>query len=312
MAEVIRYVDPDAVGGGTGLDWTNAYTSLSAMEAAEQDDFDTANNWLHCYCRSSSGTDDTTPVVINGSVTSATDYIKIEATSGHRAKKTGLDDSIYHLNVTGYGFQVWDNHVWGDGLQITSSNVGFEVSNVAAGSWCRISNCRQFGAGYLCYLTDADGDVQMWNSICDGGNRLYRQSGGNADIENCIAYGSAGNGIDIDGGTVTITNCCAFNNGATDIDGGTIDYCASDDGGGTNEVAESGGGAAWPNDFTDAANGDFTLKGTSNLVGAGVADGLGGLYTTDIEGDTYASPPSLGVDEIAASGAVWIPRVIMF
>jgi len=304
LAELLTYVDPDAVGGGTGVDWANAYVSLSIMEAAEQDDFDTANNWLHCYTRSSSGGDDTTACTINGSVTSATDYIKIEAVSGHRMKKTGWDAAIYLMDVTGDCINVWDNHVWIDGLQLDATGNAIEIANVAAGSWCYISNCRHSGSGYLVQVFDADGDAKVWNCINNGGGRFTYVTDGNCDVYNSICYGAATDGFDYNAGTTgEIINCVSFKNGDDfNIDGGatvTIDYCASDDGDGDHPVAESGGGVEWPDDFVDAANGDFTLKATSNLVGAGIADPGSGLFSTDIDGDTYATPPSLGVDEIA-------------
>ena len=53
-----------------------------------------------------------------------------------------------------------------------------------------------------------------------------------------------------------------------DIGGSTIDYCASDDGDGTNAVSPSG--SDWANEFVDYANGDFTLLYTGNLYDAGV------------------------------------------
>lgn len=38
MADAVQwYVDPDAVGGGTGVDWANAYTSLNAWEMIDSD-----------------------------------------------------------------------------------------------------------------------------------------------------------------------------------------------------------------------------------------------------------------------------------
>lgn len=84
MAEVIRYIDPDAAGAATGLDWTNAYTSGAQWEAASQTDLDAAGNWHHAYVRSSAGTADAT-FTINAWTTSTNCYILIEAASTDRA-----------------------------------------------------------------------------------------------------------------------------------------------------------------------------------------------------------------------------------
>ena len=49
----------------------------------------------------------------------------------------------------------------------------------------------------------------------------------------------------------------------------------------------------------DAANGDFTLKATSNLVGAGLD--LSGTFTTDIDGETRVAW-DVGPDEYIVAG----------
>ena len=83
---------------------------------------------------------------------------------------------------------------------------------------------------------------------------------------------------------------------------GTIDYCASDDNDGTHNVAEgTTGGAAWPNIFTDAANGDFTLKVGVALIGAGGKAGSS-LFSTDIEGTTRGTFWDVGAFEYVAAG----------
>ena len=55
MAEVIRYVDTDIVGGDAdGTSWANAYSSLTIWEAAEQTDLPTDGDWHHVFVRASS------------------------------------------------------------------------------------------------------------------------------------------------------------------------------------------------------------------------------------------------------------------
>jgi hypothetical protein len=166
---------------------------------------------------------------------------------------------------------------------------GFRIENDAIEAFVRIENCIIDG------LTSENS-----NSY---GMYLY----GNTKISNTIIYGSYYGARRI-GGIHEARNCAVFNN-VNDFHGTwrIIDYCASDDNDGTNNVAESGGGAAWPLDFEDAANGDFTLLTGSNLKNAGTP--IRGL-TLDIEGDAYhVTTPSLGVDEFVGAGPSALPMI---
>ena len=320
MAEVIRYVDPDAGGAGTGVDWTNAYTSLSAWEAAEQTDLVTDGNWHHCYVRASSGTADTATVQLIGWTTGAANYILIEAASGDEAVKTGWDATRYRLEVTdAIAFGTRADYTRVDGLQIryiysaSAQNTIDLTALTASANDVRFSNCRIRGAttGEVNFAVTGSSTaiVTFWNCIFENSTADgLRLSVDTADFYNCIVYGMAYDAIEEDAGTITVKNSAVFNNGDDFQDVTTVDYCASDDNDGTNNVAETGGGASWTGDFNDAANGDFTLLTGSGLKNAGVDDPGSGLYSTDMDGDAYTSTWSVGVDEfvpgsVTVSGA---------
>lgn len=170
--------------------------------------------------------------------------------------------------------------------------------------------CKNTGAGII--SSGAIGTITLDSCIIasqagNGEAFQFDHSGGGTDtIINCVVYKtkevggtSAGlratgsvtgtvniinstlsgynDGIERDGGTMTATNCAVFNND-DDFDGTiTIDYCASDDGDGTNAVDISPGGVEatdWAAAVTDYANGDFSVKDSSSpLYNTGTATG---------------------------------------
>lgn len=324
MATLNKYVDTDVVGGdGDGSSWANAYSTLNAAEAGLQMDLDAANDIMIIWCRASSGTADTISTRINGWVTSTNDYIQIEAADGDQATKTGLDIARYRLDVVAaHCLHLSDGHIKLVGLQILPDSTGgtsyaVYVQEVPAG-WTYIDSCRLTGMagsdrGIVAF--DSDANVIVWNTIIEnmGSRGAFCDNSADLKLYNSVIYNTPNDGVEYQTGTTgTIKNCAIFKNGDDfDIDGGatvTIDYCASDDGDGTNDVAESSGGVEWPSDFNDAANGDFTLLVGSNLKGAGVNDPGGGLYSTDMEGDNYVVDSwSLGADEYVAAGGLSIP-----
>jgi hypothetical protein len=95
MAEIIRYIDPDATGAGDGTSWADAYVSMFAFDAAEETDLVTADNWMHVYCRASSGTADALATTITGWTTDDTHYILFEAAEGDQALITGISETRY-------------------------------------------------------------------------------------------------------------------------------------------------------------------------------------------------------------------------
>ena len=79
--------------------------------------------------------------------------------------------------------------------------------------------------------------------------------------------------------------------------GSTIDYCASDDNDGTNNVDETGGvGDTWVDSIPDFATNDFTLV-DKHLNGVGTDDPGSGLYSDDIAGTERSSTWDVGAFE---------------
>ncbi len=320
-AEVIRYVDPDSAVGGNGTTWALAYDSLFDWEAAEQTDLPTDGDWHHVYCRASSGTADTTALIIAGWTTDTTHYIFIEAASGDEALKDDWDTARYRLSVDGTAYHNQENYVRVKGLQIENSNATSTNRAVLASMWAtqtsdiRILNCRirhANSSGIVVEAYDSDATVTFVNTIMSDGSYV-RLLDGTFYLYNCVIYDMGSYGISLTGtGTATIINCAVFNNpNDFDIGGdatGTINYTASDDGDGTNAVSPSG--SDWDNEYTDPANGDFTLLNTGNCYHGGASAPDSDLYTTDMEGDTYNSAAySIGVDEyVSAGGSIAVLR----
>jgi hypothetical protein len=313
MAAILVYVDPDAVGGGTGVDWTNAYTSMNAAEAARQQDLtDGGGDTITFYCRASSGTNDANDYDIDGWTTAAANWIRIEAASTDRAGTT-WDATKYRVEVSRGGIVgILESDVRIDGIQYhntndTVKNLIIEVN----GQYTRlqISNC-YFNCGEDdqrgIELGDGEIDIEIWNCICASphgagasGAAINVISAGELEIYNCsISQFAEGITIDALDHSGTVKNCAVFacTDDFVDSVGVTIDYCASDDGDGTNSVAPSGGN--WANEFNDHGNGDFTLLAGGNCKNGGTDNPGAGLFLDDIDGETRSSPWDIGADEL--------------
>jgi len=333
MAEVIRYVDPDASGAGDGTSWTDAYTSLSAWNTGEATDLVTDGDWHHVYCRSSAGSADTTAVDIDGWTTGADNYILIEAADGDEAVKDEWDTSRYRLDLdvdsyhSTYALNIDITHITVDGIQLTYSSrysgTGYATLNVTSdGTGVLIKNCRakrgtaanetKTIVGFTNYAYSAT--TKFENCIAEDfeygfvGNNDF-SSGDPQRFYNCLAHNCENGFSCMRRGDLDTINCAAFNCTDDFVSSGTgthtIDHCASDDGDGTNSVSPSG--SDWDNEFNDPDNGDFTLLNSGNCYQGGTT--ITGGPTYDIDGDEWdASTPSIGVDEYeGGGGGVTIP-----
>ena len=338
MAEVIWYVDPDATGSGDGDTWENAYTSLSAWEAAEEVDLDTANNWAHVYCRSSGGGDDTTAVQVNGWTTSATDYILIESDDD----VGGIWDATkYNLSISG-GHCLWiiEDFVRIKGVQIQLTNTAGTIygciyvsGGISATTDLRVWNCvikgviSGSGAGVGIYCRDAVsgyGDLKAWNNLVYdfiGGsgaqygilssyfssltlwnNTIQNNAVGIQDDEASYCDTIAINTL-FSGNTADAVGTFAAGTDYNVTNNASIGYTVTGEGNTHDDVSQT---------FTFVGDPDFHLDSAD--VGAkdlGVADPGSGTYSDDVDGDTRSGSWDCGFDEVVGGGGVaFIPRIM--
>jgi hypothetical protein len=268
------------------------------------------------------GAPDTASAVLNGLTLDATHDLKIYTDAANRAKASAWDTTRYILAVSNaVALTIQDDYVWADGLQINTPAINANSQHcvyigagiTATNNHIRLSNLRLKGAANGTYyqrgvsIADADTIFDGWNIIAYDfspaltSGQAFASSGATSNFYNCLAY-NCYIGFFRDNGTCNVYDSVAFKT-SNDFSGTiTADYCASDDNDGTNNVAESGGGAEWPDDFTDAAGGDFTLKATSALVGAGGKAGSS-LFSDDIDGTARGAAWDVGAHEYVSAAA---------
>ena len=345
-ADLVYFVDPDAVGGGTGADWANAYTSLFDGEA-DQDGINGnlvgGGNTLTFLCRSGSGGDDTTAVAFGGWVTGPGNEIIIK---GDDFPADGVwDDNAYTFAITdAIGIQLTEEYMIVDGIQVliieTSTNTaeGIRIHNVGTAVFTIKNvifrgNCSGTGTGFGLYVHDSSATAYVFNCIfydiisgADSGFAAILQdsAGGggfwNITIHNCYR------GITGGQGSGTAVNIIAAD--ITDTDeinyGGTVTNVCSDTGGEASAGDFQPSGADWANEMADYLTDDFTLTAGGNCEDNG-ADDPGGANQddTDIIGAAWgtqdigayavggAAPAEVGQLIFIMSGGalIWYVRV---
>lgn len=317
MADIDRYVDTGSDAGGDGTtaatssgDNTHAYQSVNQCEAAEQADFDTANNSLIVHCnRTNGGGMDTTAVVIEGSTTSEDDTITFQADDFP-------SDSIYdntkytlHNNDSDAVFvSIRDEYISFVNIQVliteadANTRDGFAFTSLGTAviyiDSCIIKGvCSGTGVSRGLIVNEADVTLHLFNtqvygfiSGADTGfGGMSVANATNVFAYNCIFYNNY-YGIYQWGGTATAINTAIFNC-TNDIHGTvTLNYCATDDG----DDSDNNGNITitqfaddWAALVVDAAGGDFHVTdASSELYNTGNGGTPKSIFTDDAIGTT--------------------------
>ena len=349
--------DPTGSASVHGENYGNTYTTMNAMEVGENGDLtDAGGTWLYVEITPSDGnwnTADSTVLVYDGwkcNMGAAAPgesgeyvYIVTVGTARNDYSDGKYSTSAYRLETTGDTKPIIiDNDaavdepldIVFDGVQIShgTSNNNMHLIQILPGAYhdqIHFENCylRQLDAGSrnLRILCDDGALVYVINCILEGaaGDQISLVTGytGTTYVYNSTICGATDDGFDQDAGTVNVVNCAVFNNGGTDFEGtiNTQDYCASDDGGGTNGVDISPAAEAdgWNAAFTDYANGDYTVKDTDSvlyLTSEITQDDDGNVPATDIMGNSRNTGAGeqvcIGAFEFAAAAGLSIPIVM--
>lgn len=300
------------------------YASLSAAETGLQQDLTSTDLIMNiaCYYDPDDYTADTTGATINGWTTDATRYIRIYTPTGgaqsvYSQRHSGVwnDEKYRMLRVNNADVSNYEDYLYLEGLQMSVTTTSVS-SDVAIGIWSAtalanetyVSNCivkvNGNAEGSYAYairaLVSNVVNLNVKNSIFIGsytassiGHSGIIGSYAQALIYNSVIYGFHGFGIDGTSNYI-VKNSAVFGNGNDFNDVSAIDYCASDDGDGTNAVTPSD----WSSVFINYINGDFHLKSTdTDLKDAGTDLSSEG-FSTDIDDEARSGTWDIGVDEL--------------
>lgn len=320
---------------------THRYTSMAAMEAGEDVDWVTAadnpvveiiggdgsNNW------STAGAD-TTTATFSGWTLSQTYYLTIKTigTARNSYSDGKWSSSAYRIEVAdGHGLNISNpTSTWCvlDGIQIKITGttnyrntlyIDDNIERVEVRNCYLITESTGTGTNAVEYIPDAGSELAyFWNNIITGGVQGIWQRSGTMHTYHNTVYGFSGDAMESDGMTSYSVNNAVFGNGDDFQDTfTTINYCASDDGDGTNAVdLNENASSEWDNGFVDWSNADFRVKDASSLLydaGGSISswttlDGDSDPLAADIKGDTRST------DDIGAfvyvSSASSIPAIM--
>lgn len=309
-------------------DGTGDYTSLAAWQEGERRDLVDQDEIAVAQIEGTWTNPETGPFIIqnwgaNGYGTDTEHYIEVRAVG--EARHSGVwSTTAYRMETVATAnypssFGVWQAHVKVKGIQVKMDATYWNYGMIVEGGiWGKpdllIDGCLLVGERNLgdfsyggIYLNAGDSVVIRNTTIMGCGGTAGKainvdmSSGTICSILNCTIVGNETGIRNGPGANTTVTNCVVINN-TDDFNAhvsGTIaiDYCASDDGDGTNAIDFTAEATDWAANLVDYANGNFHLKTGSALIDAG-ADLSASGFSTDFEGETRGSGAwDIGADE---------------
>lgn len=295
--------DPNGTASQYGGNYSASYTTMSAMEAAENGDLDTGDGTiLHVEIIPSDGSwnaapDTTTPVIFDGWATDRGgdgSYVEIKTYGTARSSNGLFDTAAYILknSAADRNLRIDNDHDNTEYLDIEFVGVQFEQTQAQVNIYLHGSQylkdirflkcyCKQGAASHNFFSVLSDNVnlvIRLKNSIFEGG-----LSGVYTDDEmkvlylyNCTVFDCAADAVESNGYDFRPVNCAVFNNvddWQDTFPAGYPNYCASDDNDiGDNKVDISPPGETelvrWHEAFTDPDGSppDVTIKDADSVL----------------------------------------------
>jgi hypothetical protein len=321
MVDTIKYVDTDHVGGLENGSLSDPYLSLRDWSTAEAGTIASGDRHIvNC----SGATDDSlaSDLVFGTDGWSIVGELIIQGDMPNNP--TGPDDTKYKIIPFGNNSPFETGNVGSGGtisfknlqISITGGNTDryFQIDSTFGGTF-NVDDCVFFpDAGstetvvhgiYSLGVTTVGETVNINDSLVYGilSDFIYARYRSNATyaVNRCTIAGSGTPTLerttDATSTTVTFTDCAVKD--FTTVTG-TLSYCASNAGDGTNAVTVSD----WTDEFVDPANDDYTIKETGQLLGAGsTSNNIGSDQTTTAQSpvfDTATPDFSLQIDSVGS------------
>ena len=332
MTDFIRYVNTASTSGGDGTTRATtganrAYVSLSAAEAAEATDIDTAGDSFEFQCEGS--TADTTSVTFGSDwTTSAADNIvvkphaddvntsgiydtglyRIETSTQYTGCLRCTSTSVYHIEFNGLQMSVGTSQQSCIFFDSTGSNSVYNV----IGCWLKGTGSGTNQEGINLQFGGTSTANLVNNVIYEFGEECIKMNyvtSDQANVYNNTLDSSATTGMSFPSGS---SSQRIFNNLITNCT--TADYASAgspttDNNVTTDTSGPDTGHTEKPIDYTDASGDDYSTSDT-DVVGLGTDLSADSEYavTVDILGVARTGSPDIGAFQHVAAGGIEIFR----
>jgi hypothetical protein len=298
------------------------YATIALWEDAVNGDLVTDTQIQRLDCYNDDGDLSEKSIIINGSTTNATYFMKISVPEAERHDGTSGSGfaNTWSGTTTTFGIQITDQYTvvewmevdWSAASGSSQELLTFGVGNDTA-NFSRISNCIVHGAtGIGIWHQNDQENIGVYNNIIysnsTAGILIAVIDEGSRKLYNNTIYGN-GKGIDNDDTTTQpdAQNNIVYNNTTADFEGGqgssNYNFSKDDTASGANSINGDTDGKT--PDFVDVGSGteDFHITSTSDAIDVGVDLGAG-VWAIDIDGrdrDSEGDIWDIGADEFVSA-----------